>query len=208
MPVIYRTAGAWGPGKGANLEPAEVDGNFFDIATRVDFIEDNPPAAVVPIAMSIEGSALTIGLSNGDVLGPVTITMPMPEWRGDWQPSTPYAEMDFVVAPDNSLVAVLIPHTSAAMFDLAGLASNASFDAAQSTELLNAYFPKGPSDDVRMSHAGMQCASLLREALWSLVSVSHLDRPGVDYAAYAHENFLKLESSLEAFRNRFGKPAA
>ena len=81
MAIIYRTSGAWGPGKGANLEPAEVDGNFFDLGTRVDFIEDNPPAAVVPIAMSIEGSALTIGLSNGDVLGPVTITMPMPEWR-------------------------------------------------------------------------------------------------------------------------------
>lgn len=121
MAIIYRTSGAWGPGKGANLEPAEVDGNFFDLGTRVDFIEDNPPAAVVPIAMSIEGSALTIGLSNGDVLGPVTITMPMPEWRGDWQPAMPYAEMDFVVAPDNSLVAVLIPHTSAATFDLAAV---------------------------------------------------------------------------------------
>ena len=110
MAITYRTAGAWGPGKGANLEPAEVDSNFFDLGTRVDFIEDNPPAAIVPIAMSIEGSALTIGLSNGDVLGPVTITMPMPEWRGDWQPAMPYAEMDFVIAPDNSLVAVLIPH--------------------------------------------------------------------------------------------------
>ena len=57
-------------------------------------------------------------------------------------------------------------------------------------------------------HAAMEAASLLREALWSLVSVSHLDRPGVDYAAYAHENFQKLDASLAAFRSRFGKPVA
>ena len=49
----------------------------------------------------------------------------------------------------------------------------------------------------------MECASLLREALWSLVSVEHLDRPGVDYAAYAEENFAKLETALAAYRSRF-----
>ena len=121
MPVIYRTDGAWGPGKGANLEPAEVDGNFFDIAARVDYIEDNPVAPITPIAISIEGAAFTMGLSNGDVLGPITITYPMPEWRGDWQPTTPYAELDFIVAPDNGLGAVMVPHTSAATFDWAAL---------------------------------------------------------------------------------------
>jgi glycine/D-amino acid oxidase-like deaminating enzyme len=30
----------------------------------------------------------------------------------------------------------------------------------------------------------MQCASLLREAMWSMVSELHLDAPGVDYVAY------------------------
>ena len=50
----------------------------------------------------------------------------------------------------------------------------------------------------------MEAASLLREALWSLVSVPHLDRPGVDYAAYADENFVKLDRSLAEFHGRFG----
>jgi len=121
MPVIYRTSGAWGPGKGANLEPSEVDGNFYDVDTRVTFMEDNPVAPVTPIAISIEGAAFTMGLSNGDVLGPIAITYPMPEWRGDWQPATPYAELDFIVAPDNGLGAVMVPHTSAATFDWAAL---------------------------------------------------------------------------------------
>jgi hypothetical protein len=50
----------------------------------------------------------------------------------------------------------------------------------------------------------MAAASLLREALWSLVSVTHLDRPGVDYAAYADENFAKLDATLADYHQRFG----
>ena len=34
------------------------------------------------------------------------------------------------------------------------------------------------------SHMAMQCASLLREAMWSMVSELHLDAPGADYVAY------------------------
>ena len=39
-----------------------------------------------------------------------------------------------------------------------------------------------------------------------LVSIGHLDRPGVDYAAYAGDNFDRLETALAAFRTRFGTP--
>jgi len=94
------------------------------------------------------------------------------------------------------------------MFDLANLSSNNNFTADDSAQLLDAYFGRPPSEDILRGHAAMEAASLLREALWSLVSVSHLDRPGVDYAAYAHENFQKLDASLAAFHSRFGKPVA
>ena len=90
-----------------------------------------------------------------------------------------------------------------AMFDLANLSSNNNFSAAQSAELLDAYFGRG-TEELHRSHAAMEAASLLREALWSLVSVPHLDRPGVDYAAYADENFAKLDKSLADFRGKFG----
>jgi len=91
-----------------------------------------------------------------------------------------------------------------AMFDLANLSSNNGFSAAQSQLLLECYFSGPPKEDVLRSHAAMEAASLLREALWSLVSIGNLDRPGVDYAAYAHENFTKLDTVLSAYRQRFG----
>ena len=91
-----------------------------------------------------------------------------------------------------------------AMFDLANLASNSSFTREQSAVLLDAYFGRSPSEADLRSHAAMEAASLLREALWSLVSVPHLDRPGVDYTAYAEENFVKLDAALAAYHARFG----
>ena len=92
-----------------------------------------------------------------------------------------------------------------AMFDLANLASNASFSAAQSDDLLAAYFGREPNEDARMAHAAMQCASLLREALWSLVSEMYLGAPGADYDAYARRNFERFDTALAAYRARFGR---
>ena len=44
MPLIYRNAGAWGPGKGARLTSLEADGNVYDLDSRVLNLELNPPA--------------------------------------------------------------------------------------------------------------------------------------------------------------------
>ncbi len=51
----------------------------------------------------------------------------------------------------------------------------------------------------------MQVASLLREAMWSIVSELHLDAPGVDYVAYTQSNLDALDAALAAYRERFGK---
>jgi thiamine kinase-like enzyme len=90
-----------------------------------------------------------------------------------------------------------------AMFDLAGLSSNASFTEEQSDQLLQAYFDREPNGDSRMALAAMQCASLLREALWSLVSEMYLGAPGADYDAYARRNFERFDRALAAYRARF-----
>jgi thiamine kinase-like enzyme len=94
---------------------------------------------------------------------------------------------------------------STAMFDLAGLSSNAGFSAEESDDLLAAYFDAPPSLDLRRSLAAMQCASLLREAMWSMVSELHLDAPGVDYVAYTTENLARLDAALGAYRSAHGK---
>ncbi len=94
---------------------------------------------------------------------------------------------------------------STPMFDLAGIASNAEFDTDQADELLELYFGQAPDDTIRKSHAAMQCASLLREAMWSMVSELHLDTPGVDYVAYTTENLNRLVIALDAYRTQFRK---
>lgn len=91
-----------------------------------------------------------------------------------------------------------------AMFDLAGLASNAGFDEEQSRELLARYFGETPSSELVQAHAAMQCASLLRESMWSMVSELHLDAPGVDYEAYTEENLQRLDAALDRYQSRFG----
>lgn len=91
-----------------------------------------------------------------------------------------------------------------AMFDLAGIASNASMTGAESSELLEAYFGGRPDNHLLRSLAAMECASLLREAMWSMVSELHLDAPGADYVAYTTENLARLQTALEKYKTQYG----
>ena len=95
-----------------------------------------------------------------------------------------------------------------AMFDLAGAASNAGMSDEEARHLLTAYFDSEPNADIQRSHAAMQCASLLREAMWSMVSELHLNAPGVDYVAYTGENLAKLGAALDQYRTTYGKNAS
>jgi thiamine kinase-like enzyme len=92
-----------------------------------------------------------------------------------------------------------------AMFDLAGAASNAGMSDDEARRLLTAYFGREPDAAILRSHAAMQCASLLREAMWSMVSELHLNAPGVDYVAYTGENLAKLGTALDQYRSTYGK---
>ena len=94
---------------------------------------------------------------------------------------------------------------STPMFDLAGIASNAEFDESLSDELLERYFANSVDAGLKKSHSAMQCASLLREAMWSMVSELHLEAPGVDYVAYTQENLERLDVALDAYRSSYGQ---
>jgi len=65
--------------------------------------------------------------------------------------------------------------------------------------LLEAYFGKAPDEALRQRYAAMKCASLLREAMWSMVSEIHsgLD---FDYVAYTRENLDRFERVYGEFR--------
>ena len=94
-----------------------------------------------------------------------------------------------------------------AMFDLAGAASNSGMSEEQALALLAGYFNKAPDDATLRAFDAMRCASLLREAMWAMVSEIHLNAPGVDYAAYAQENLTRLQSAIEQYQHKHGKLA-
>ncbi|MCR6498073.1 phosphotransferase family protein [Shinella sp. CPCC 101442] len=95
---------------------------------------------------------------------------------------------------------------STAMFDLAGATSNAGLSPEEAEDFLDAYFGSATDPAIRRSHAAMQCASLLREAMWSMVSELHLTAPGADYVGYTSDNLARLDKALDHYRSQYGKP--
>lgn len=115
--ILYRTDGAWGAGTGANLTAAQVDGNFYDVSTRVQFLELNPPQPIQIASFSSIGEHLYIYMSDGSVHGP--LTLPTTHWfnRGSWKPNTGYSVDDIFNAPNGSVYLVEFDHLSASTFD-------------------------------------------------------------------------------------------
>jgi len=91
-----------------------------------------------------------------------------------------------------------------AMFDLAGAASNAGMSGAETEALLVAYLGHKPDAAFLRAFDAMQCTSLLREAMWAMVSDLHLSAPGANYRTYATENLEKLANSLSHFTHAHG----
>ena len=96
---------------------------------------------------------------------------------------------------------------STGMFDLAGAASNSGMNDGEALRLLTSYIGHAPGSGQLRAFDAMQCASLLREAMWAMVSEIHLNAPGVDYAAYAQENLEQLTISLDRYHTKYGKTA-
>lgn len=78
------------------------------------------------------------------------------------------------------------------LFDLGGLASNNEFPPILEDRLLEQYHEAPVTDDLRRRYHAMKCASLLREAMWSMVSEIHLSID-FDYQAYTAENLARFE---------------
>ncbi len=84
------------------------------------------------------------------------------------------------------------------LFDLGGLASNNELPPADHAWLLEAYYERPLDDALRRRAAAMLTASLLREAMWSMVSEVHstLD---FDFVAYTTENLARFERAWAEF---------
>jgi len=77
MPIIYRTTGAWGPGKGSNLTPSEVDENFYDHELRIADIEASPPEPNQIANIIQTGDTITIVMEDASTFGPFTLPRSM-----------------------------------------------------------------------------------------------------------------------------------
>lgn len=89
------------------------------------------------------------------------------------------------------------------LFDLGGLASNNGFSPAQRDELLAIYYGRAPDDQLRLRLQAMLVASLLREALWSMISETE-STIAFDYRAYTTENLARFEAALSEFEAMAG----
>lgn len=88
------------------------------------------------------------------------------------------------------------------LFDLSNLASNNDFDQEQEHWMLRAYFGRAPEPRLIASYRAMKCASLLREAMWSMVSEIH-SKLDFDYAAYTldyMDRFARAQSAYDLAR--------
>jgi thiamine kinase-like enzyme len=91
-----------------------------------------------------------------------------------------------------------------AMFDLAGVASNAQMTEGQSNALLETYFGHAPNAALGQSFAAMHCAALLRETLWAMVSAIFMNAPGANYKAYIADNLELYLASANHYQSIYG----
>ena len=91
-----------------------------------------------------------------------------------------------------------------ALFDLANLAANGGFSAADDRDLLEAYFGRPVREELQRSFDAMKVASALREATWAMVSAIHLAVPGVDYRAHAADYLARTDLALVRYTERYG----
>ena len=96
MAIVYRTAGAWGGGKGSNLTAAEVDSNFYDLHGRVDTLESGSMAPAEIDDITVLGREITITLTDARSFGPFDLPRTYFSWRGEWAPTTNYYSNDVV----------------------------------------------------------------------------------------------------------------
>ncbi len=71
--ITYRTDGAWGSGKGADLTPVEVDLSFWSIEVRLTAIETSPPSPLEISNITVTGGLMTVFMDGGGSFGPFDV---------------------------------------------------------------------------------------------------------------------------------------
>lgn len=116
MAITYRTDGDWGVGKGSDLDAVEIDENFYDLDTRIQTLIDNPPEGVGIDHFVIDGTLLTIVMTDATEHGPFVLPVAQWRWTGEWLPDTTYFVGD-IIQNESNIYFVRVQHVSADEFD-------------------------------------------------------------------------------------------
>jgi hypothetical protein len=113
----YRTTdnAQWGAGLARDLEPQEIDQNFYDLETRLDAVEQNPALPNEIESFRVEGNKLYVTMADHTEFGPYTLPQAAFSFTGAFQPNHDYQLYDFLTA-NNGLYMVLHPFTSGDAF--------------------------------------------------------------------------------------------
>lgn len=86
------------------------------------------------------------------------------------------------------------------LFDLGNLCSNSEVVPRDEEWLLATYFERPVNDELRRRYHAMKCASLLREAMWSMVS-EHYSKLDFDYVAYTTDYLGRFERAFDDLKH-------
>lgn len=85
------------------------------------------------------------------------------------------------------------------LFDLGNLCSNNDVAEADERWLLEAYFERPSTAGLWCRYRAMKCASLLREAMWSMVA-EHYSTLDFDYVAYTTDYLARFERAYDSLK--------
>jgi hypothetical protein len=113
----YRTHddAQWGAGLGRDLQPEEIDQNFYDVEQRLEAVEQNPVLPNEIQSISVDGNRMTITMADHTVFGPYALPQAAFRFTGAFQPTHDYKKYDFLIA-NSGLYMVLHNFTSGASF--------------------------------------------------------------------------------------------
>jgi hypothetical protein len=128
--IVFRTVdlGRWGAaggsGTGGHLTPVQVDENFWELLSRLESIESDPPEAVSILGFTVIGSQFQVNMSDASTFGPFDLPIAQFRWQGEWVNDGIYLKLDIISANHFGVFIVEKDHTapsSPAPFDPAAL---------------------------------------------------------------------------------------
>lgn len=116
--IIFRTTdnlrwgAAGGLGTGGNLTPLQGDENLWELLTRIQALENDPPEAISVDGFTVIGSQFQVNMSDGSTRGPYDLPIATFRLVGEWTNDQPLAQLDMFTVVHRGLYLTLIAHTT------------------------------------------------------------------------------------------------